>query len=42
MSLDNVVLYLNREEYKNNFNLLKKKDFGFATYLEKDSLDKVY
>ena len=42
IALDNVLLHFNREEDKNNFNLLKAQvkiiDFGFARYLENDSL----
>ena len=42
LKLDNVLLHFNREEDKNNFNLLKAQvkiiDFGFARYLENDSL----
>ena len=42
LKLDNVLLHFNSEEDKNNFNLLKAQvkiiDFGFARYLENDSL----
>ena len=42
LKLDNVLLHFNTEEDKNNFNLLKAQvkiiDFGFARYLENDSL----
>jgi serine/threonine protein kinase len=42
LKLDNILLNFNTEEDKNNFNLLKAQvkiiDFGFARYLENDSL----
>ena len=42
LKLDIVLLHFNSEEDKNNFNLLKAQvkiiDFGFARYLENDSL----
>ena len=42
LKLDNVLIHFNTEEDKNNFNLLKAQvkiiDFGFARYLENDSL----
>ena len=42
IALDNVLLHFNREEDKNNFNLLKAQvkiiDFSYARYLENDSL----
>jgi serine/threonine protein kinase len=42
LNLDNVLIHFNTEEDKNNFNLLKAQvkiiDFGFARYLENDSL----
>ena len=42
IGLDNVLLHFNREEDKNNFNLLKAQvkiiDFSYARYLENDSL----